>query len=151
MLNIIKTRMHSSRMLSAGGDLPQCLLGYTPLGVDLKTPLHVGLNTPSGVGLDTPSGVGLETPKVWAWKPPWPDQSTSPQGVGLETPRPDPSSSPWVLTWTPARHAGIPPHPTCGQNSGHTLLKILPCPNFIVGGNDRHTEAEKHTNAHEGQ
>ena len=23
----------------------------------------------------------------------------------------------------------------CGQNSWHTLLKILPCPNFVAGGN----------------
>ena len=30
----------------------------------------------------------------------------------------------------PAMHA--PPH--CGQNSWHTLLKILPCPNFVAGG-----------------
>ena len=26
------------------------------------------------------------------------------------------------------------PH-LCGQNSRHTLLKILPCPNFVAGGN----------------
>ena len=24
--------------------------------------------------------------------------------------------------------------PTCGQNSWHTFLKILPCPNFVAGG-----------------
>ena len=26
--------------------------------------------------------------------------------------------------------------PHCGQNSWHTLLKILPCPNFVAGGNN---------------
>ena len=31
-----------------------------------------------------------------------------------------------LVMW-PTRHAGIPPTP-CGQNSWHTLLKILPCP-----------------------
>ena len=30
----------------------------------------------------------------------------------------------------PAMHA----LPHCGQNSWHTLLKILPCPNFVAGG-----------------
>ena len=32
---------------------------------------------------------------------------------------------------TPPRHAC----PPCGQNSWHMLLKILPCPNFVAGGN----------------
>ena len=32
----------------------------------------------------------------------------------------------------PATHA---PHP-CGQNKWHTLLKILPCRNFVAGGNN---------------
>ena len=27
------------------------------------------------------------------------------------------------------------PHP-CGQNSGHTLVKILPCRNFVAGSNN---------------
>ena len=32
-----------------------------------------------------------------------------------------------------------PPHmpPPCEQNSWHTLLKILPCPNFVAGGKKR--------------
>ena len=41
------------------------------------------------------------------------------------------------LQWmTPAMH--IPPAmhaPPCRQNSWHMLLKILPCPNFVAGGN----------------
>ena len=85
--------MHSSRMCTASGSshprevgLPQCMLGYTTLcpspSVDLETP---------------PPRCGLGTPQVWAWRPPWPDNSTSPLGVGLETPQ------------RPARHAGIPP------------------------------------------
>ena len=28
------------------------------------------------------------------------------------------------------------PCPSCGQNSWHALLKILPCPNFVAGGNN---------------
>ena len=32
----------------------------------------------------------------------------------------------------PNNHA----HPHCGQNCWHMLLKILPCPNFIAGGNN---------------
>ena len=46
-------------------------------------------------------GVGVclsacwDTPRVWAWRPPWPDSSTSPL----------------VVAWRPARHAGIPPPP----------------------------------------
>ena len=28
------------------------------------------------------------------------------------------------------------PHPPSEQNSWHTLLKILPCPNFVAGGNN---------------
>ena len=37
----------------------------------------------------------------------------------------------------PAMHAPPRLHmpPPCGQNSWHTLLKILPCPNFVAGGN----------------
>ena len=33
------------------------------------------------------------------------------------------------------------PSPTCGQNSWHKLLKILPCPNFVTGG--KNTKIEK--------
>ena len=35
----------------------------------------------------------------------------------------------------PARHAWDTPPPPRGQNSWHMLLKILPCPNFVAGGN----------------
>ena len=54
----------------------------------------------------------------------------------------------------PATHATLPCMPPChispchgcppktplpvGQNSPHTLLKYLPCPNFVAGGNKRH-------------
>ena len=38
-------------------------------------------------------------------------------------------------TCTPATHA--PPLP-CGQNYWHTLLKILPCPNFVAGGKNQY-------------
>ena len=42
----------------------------------------------------------------------------------------------------PAMHTSLPcmppatyPPSPCGQNSWHSLLKILPCPNFVAGGN----------------
>ena len=94
----ISTRMHSSRMCTGCGSsclrgvLPQCMLGHTP------------------------QFVGLETPQqVWAWRPPWPDPSTSPW-VSAWRPFPHgqiPQLPPWVLArrtpWRPAaRHAGIP-------------------------------------------
>ena len=65
---------------------------------------------------------------------PQPDPSTCPLGAGLETckacldkhPHWRPARHAGI---PPARHAGIPPPPTPhGQNSWHTLLKILPCP-----------------------
>ena len=125
--------MHSSRTRTAcsssrlPGDLPQCMLGYTPLGVGLETP----------------------SPWVWAWRPPWPDPSTSTLGVGLETPGLTPQLPPWLWAWRPplARPLKLLPGcgpgdlqgmlgyhhpPNCEQNSWHTLLKILPCPNFVV-------------------
>ena len=36
--------------------------------------------------------------------------------------------------YPPAMHAPLPGMPLHGQNSWHTLLKILPCPNFVAGG-----------------
>ena len=39
--------------------------------------------------------------------------------------------APLPHTHPPPCHAWSP----CGQNSWHTLLKILPCPNFVAGGN----------------
>ena len=78
----------------AMGGLPQCMLGYTPLGVGLETPPSVGLETPLGVDLETPPGQTPQLPPwVWAWRPPLAR----------------PLSSPWVWAWKPARHAGIPP------------------------------------------
>ena len=45
---------------------------------------------------------------------------THPQGLFLDTPK--------VWAW----RLPLP----CGQNSWHTLLKILPCPNFVADGNN---------------
>ena len=39
---------------------------------------------------------------------------------------------PLIRGCIPACNGQTPPH---GQNSWHTLLKILPCPNFVAGGN----------------
>ena len=86
----------SSRFL--GGDLPQCMLGYTP---------WPGPGHPPGCGPGDPQDVGPEpSPSVWAWRPPHPDPSTSSLGVGLENP---PSS---------ARPLNLPP----GYGPGDPLL-----------------------------
>ena len=95
--------------------------------------VHAGI--PHGCGPGDPLGVGLETPPgqtpqlppwVWAWRPP--------------QARPLNFAPLWVWAWIHARHAGIPPAMHAGipalspppvpggQNSWHTLLKILPCP-----------------------
>ena len=50
-------RMHSSRMRTARSR-PQCMLGYTPLGLGLDTP------PPKGLGLDTPAGCGSGHPPL---------------------------------------------------------------------------------------
>ena len=53
--------------------------------------------------------------------------STSPWGIGCE-PGPDPPQlPPWLWAWRPPLPDQAPPLPG-GQNSWHTLLKILPCP-----------------------
>ena len=65
---------------------PQCGPGHPPL-VGLETPLARPLNIPPGCGPGDPPGqTPQHPPRVWAWRPPWPDPSTSPLGVGLETP-----------------------------------------------------------------
>ena len=74
--------------------------------------VHAGIHPP-GVGLETP-------PPVWAWRPPWPDPSTSPPpGCGPEDPLETCCKACWDTTcktcWDTiprrpaARHAGIPP------------------------------------------
>ena len=71
---------------------------------------------------DRLSSCGPDPPWVWAWRPPpVRSPSTSPLGMGLET---------CMACWdtTPPRE----------QNSWHTLLKILPCPNFVAGGKNRY-------------
>ena len=132
---------------------PRCGPG-DPLPDPPTSPLSVGLETrqqpPPGVGLETPHqtppptspGVGLETP--------WPDPPALPLSVGLETPpRPDCPTPPWVWAWRPPPNPDpptCPPPPGVGlethplpreQNSWHTLLKRLPCPNFVAGGKNR--------------
>ena len=67
-LNDPVTRMHSSRM---------------------RTSVAVTISWGGGL----PQCMLGYTPLVWAWRPPWPD----------------PSTSTWVWAWRPARHAGIPP------------------------------------------
>ena len=57
-----------------------------------------------------------------------------------QPPPPPQHACPWQACTPPATmHAppgyhACPACPPCGQNSWHTLLKILPCPNFVAGG-----------------
>ena len=102
-------------ILGVGLEIPW-VWAWRPLGVGLETPLGVGLETPPGMGLESPPGCG-------PGDSPWPNPSTYPLGVGLETPPGD------LLQGMLGYHL-----PSCVQNSWHTLLKILPCLNIVVGG-----------------
>ena len=118
---------HSS---SHQGDLPQCMLGYTSLGVSLETPWVLAWRPPGcgpgnlGVGLETPLGVGLETPWVWAWKPgcgpgdPPGCGPGDPLGVGLETPLARP------LNFLPG----------CGPGNLQGMLGYRPPPRDLLQG-----------------
>ena len=65
-------RMRTAHSSSHGGDLHQCMLGYTPLGV--------GLETPPGCGPGDP-------PRHGPGDPHRPDPSSSPLDVDLKTPQ----------------------------------------------------------------
>ena len=90
------------------GSLPPCMLGNHPVWAWRPTRCGPG---------DFPSQTPQLSPRVWASRPA--------RHAGIPSP------------WRTARHAGIPPAmhagipPPCEQNSWHTLLKILPCPNFV--------------------
>ena len=112
------------------GCLPQCMLGYTPLGMGLKTPPWCGpgdppsqtLNLPPGCGpgdpppvrpLNLPSGCGpgdlqgmLGYPPVWAWRPP---SGQTPQLPPMCGPG-DPPARP--LNFPPGCGPGDPPSQT---------------------------------------
>ena len=91
------------------GGLPQCMLGYTTLGVGLANP-------PPQVWAWRPSECGPgKTPQVWAWRPPMARPLKLSLGCG-------PGNLQGMLGYTPqrparhagiphARHAGIPPLP----------------------------------------
>ena len=121
--------MHSSRMRTVRssnrllwGCLSRCMLGYTPLGSGPGAPLGVGLETFLARPLNLPPpGVGLETPP--SARPLNLHPGCEPGDPPGQTPQPPL----WVWAWRL-------PFPHCEQNS-YTLLKILPCPNFVAGGN----------------
>ena len=85
-----------------GGGMSQCMLGYTTPGVGLETPTQARplnfpprcgpgdppgqtLNFPHGCGSGDPRPLNFPPPRVWAWRPPRPDPSTSPLDMCLET------------------------------------------------------------------
>ena len=108
------TRMHSSRMRTARSS-------SRLLGGGGSASVHARIHPP-GLGLDTtPLGPG-------PGHPPGCGPEDLPPGVGLEAPPPDKQPPPGLGLDTPRE-----------QNSLHTLLKILPCPNFVAGGNDSKT------------
>ena len=101
-----------------GGCLPQCMLGYTPgPGPGEPPPLGCGPGDPPHP--PRPHNFPLARPL-----PQLPSRRSW-VGLGLETPPPArPLNPPWGVG---------PPPPPPEQNSWHTLLKILPCPNFVAG------------------
>ena len=115
--NTLRTRMHSSEQEC----IPVGCIPPTAVAIccGVSASVHGGIHTPLDLGLEIPLGVGLGTsqvwawrlPLVWAWRPPLARPLNFPLGCGPEDP------------------------PPCEQNSWHTLLKILPCPNFVAGGN----------------
>ena len=124
-----------TRYISMGGSA-SVHAGIHPPGVSLETPsLNVGLENPPGVGLENP-------PRCGPGEPPWPDPSTSPPGHGPGDPPWDLQGmlgyylqgmlgyhSPcWKACWDTTCNACWDTTPLHGQNSWHTLLKILPCP-----------------------
>ena len=131
-----------------GGRLPQCMLGYTPLGVGLETP-KVWAWRPPGCGPGDPQVRAGRPPRVWAWRPPGcgpgdqpgcgpGDQPGcgpgDPPGVGLDTPWPDPSTSPWVWAWRlppPARPLKF--HPGCWPQNLQGMLGYTPHPRDLQG------------------
>ena len=115
----MRTTCSSSRLLEGGGLCLSTCWDTPPPGLGLDTPPGVGLDPPPRCGPGPLPQVGLNT------EHPQPDPPTSPLGLGLDTPRPDPPPP-----------GPVPRHPPCGQNSWHTLLKILPCPNFVACGNE---------------
>ena len=106
-----QTRMHSSRMRSSSR-----VLGGRSASVHAGIHPPLGLNPPMCEPGDPPP------PRCGPGDPPT-RPLNPPPGVDLETPSARPLNlPPWVWAWRSP------------QNSWHTLLKILPCPNFVAGG-----------------
>ena len=115
----MRTACSSSRR--GGGVVCLSACWDTPPGCGPGDPLY-GPGDPS----TSPLGVGLE--------PSWPDPSTSPLGVDLETCKACWDTTPlcckacWDTTCNACWDTTTTPPTPRGQNSWHTLLKILPCP-----------------------
>ena len=137
--NLIKTRMHSSRMRIARSSshqgLPQCMLGYPP-GCGPGDPpgcgpwdtqQRCGPEDPPGVGLKTPPrcGAGGSPPRCGPGNPPRPDPSTSSFSVGLETPQPDPSTSPLGVGLETCKACWDTTCNACWDTTPPTLNRIL--------------------------
>ena len=77
-----------------------------------------------GATMHVPPGVTMHAPLVATTHAPPGEQPHTP-------PESNHASLPGATTQPPQATTHAPPWTECG----HTLLKILPCPNFIVGGN----------------
>ena len=93
------------------GCLPQCMLGYTPLGLDLDPP-----NTPRCGPGDHPLARPPNLPlRVWAWR--LPNQTPQPPllGVGLDTAHGQTSQPPpWAWAWRHPLAGPLNLPPGCG-------------------------------------
>ena len=95
---------------------PPWVWAWRPPRCEPETPLWCGPGAPQAKLLNFPPGCG-------PGDPPRPDPLTSPLGVGLGT-----CKACWDTTPPGYLQGMLGYHPPCGQNSWHTLLKILSCP-----------------------
>ena len=106
-----------------GGGLPQCMLGYNPLGLALTPQVWAWI--PPGVGLGPRCGPGspgvVLTPQVWAWIPP-----ARPPNIplGLDPPARPPNLPPGCGPGHPLDRP--PKHPPgCGPRQHPPVNRIL--------------------------
>ena len=126
----MRTTHSNSHLLGGEGEGSASVHAGIPPG---PGPPRCGPGDPPGQTPQPPPGCGPEPPRqtpqpppwVWAWRP---------------SPGQAPQPPPWVCVWRPSPE----------KNSWHTLLKILPFPNFVAGGNNNgvvHLSFRKYTTA----
>ena len=103
-----------------------------------------GMSVPRGGcllrGVCSPGGGGVCL--VWGGLPAWSGGVCLPGRGGLVPGGvclPGPGGGSGARGVYPSMHWGRQPPPPCGQNSWHTLVKILPWPNFVAAGYELHS------------